>query len=65
MGSGVMIYIPSFTKIGSAIQKLRGRIHRQHGDRISLLLFFFQNKESRIKKEGDKKEQEWSRKKFR
>jgi hypothetical protein len=29
MGSGGMIYIPSFIKIGSAIQKLIGRIHRQ------------------------------------
>jgi hypothetical protein len=40
MGSGVMIYIPSFIKIGLAIQKLIGRIHthRQHRDRISLLL---------------------------
>jgi hypothetical protein len=48
MGSGVMIYIPSFIKIGSAIQKLiDSQKHRQHGDRISLLLFF-QNKESRL-----------------
>jgi hypothetical protein len=39
IGSGVMIYIPSFIKIGSGIQKLIGGIHthRQHGDRISLL----------------------------
>jgi hypothetical protein len=28
MGSGAMIYIPSFRKIGSGIQKLIGRIHR-------------------------------------
>jgi hypothetical protein len=51
MGSGAMIYIPSFTKIGSAIQKFMGRdtqIHRQDGDSISLCLFF-QNKESRLK----------------
>jgi hypothetical protein len=45
MGSGAMIYIPSFIKIGSGIQKLSGggggiRRHRQHGDIISLLLFF-------------------------
>jgi hypothetical protein len=40
MSSGAMIYIPSFIKIGSAIQKLIGRIHRQHGDCISLLSFF-------------------------
>jgi hypothetical protein len=32
MGSGAMIYIPSFVKIGSAIQKLTGGIHR-HTDR--------------------------------
>jgi hypothetical protein len=33
-----MIYIPSFIKFGSGIQKLIGRIHRQERDRISLLL---------------------------
>jgi hypothetical protein len=38
-----MIYISSFIKIGSGIQKLMGREHRQHGDRISLL------QESRLK----------------
>jgi hypothetical protein len=37
MGSDAMIYIPSFIKIGSAIQKL---IHREHGDRIGLFSFF-------------------------
>jgi hypothetical protein len=40
MSSGAMIFIPSFIKIGSTIQKLIGGIHRQHGVRISLLLFF-------------------------
>jgi hypothetical protein len=43
MGSGSMIYIPSFIKIGSGIQKLIGKAtktHRQHGDIISLLSFF-------------------------
>jgi hypothetical protein len=51
MGSGAMINIPCFIKIGSVIQKLIGRdtkSHREHGDRISLLLYF-QNKESRLK----------------
>jgi hypothetical protein len=48
MGSGAMVYIPSFINIGSAIQKLTGGIPREHGDRISLLSFF-QNKESRLK----------------
>jgi hypothetical protein len=50
MGSGAVIYIPSFIKIGSAIQKLIGAIHRHtgDGDRISLLLFF-QNRESTLK----------------
>jgi hypothetical protein len=47
MGSDTMIYIPSFIKIGSGIQKLMG-IHRQDGDHISLLSFF-QSKESRLK----------------
>jgi hypothetical protein len=29
MGSGAMMYIPSFIKIGSGIQKLIGVIHSQ------------------------------------
>jgi hypothetical protein len=40
MGSGAMIYIPSFIKIGSGIQNLIGgdsQTHKQHGDCISLL----------------------------
>jgi hypothetical protein len=37
MGSVAMIYTPSFMKIGSGIRKLIGGIHRQDGDRISLL----------------------------
>jgi hypothetical protein len=42
MGSDAVIYIPSFLKTGSGIQKLMGGgIHRQtpkqHGDFISLL----------------------------
>jgi hypothetical protein len=43
MGSGAMIYIPSFITIGSGIQRLVGgdtQTQRQHGDLISLLLFF-------------------------
>jgi hypothetical protein len=50
MGSGAMIYIPSFIKIGSVIQKLTGgdsQTHRQHGNRISLLSFFL-IKENRL-----------------
>jgi Uri superfamily endonuclease len=43
MGSGAVIYVPSFIKIGSGIQKLIGRIHRhthrQQRDLISLLYF--------------------------
>jgi hypothetical protein len=53
MGSGAMICIPGFLKIGSGIRKLMEgestQTHRQHGDRISLLLFF-QNKGSGLKK---------------
>jgi hypothetical protein len=37
MGSGGMIYIPSFIKINSGIQMLVGGIDRQHGDHIGLL----------------------------
>jgi hypothetical protein len=54
MGSGAMIYIPSFIKTGSGIQKLiRGWGGAQDGDRISLLLFC-QNKESRLRNEAYK-----------
>jgi hypothetical protein len=50
MGSGAVIHVPSFIKIGSGIETLTagGGMHRQHGDRISLFLLF-QNKESRLK----------------
>jgi hypothetical protein len=43
IGSGAMIYIPSFIKIGAGIQKLLKGIQRQAEDRISLRSFFFQN----------------------
>jgi hypothetical protein len=55
MGSGTMLHIPSFIKIGSVIQKLMEggeltdtQTHSQYGDLISILLFF-RNKESRLK----------------
>jgi hypothetical protein len=45
MGSDALIYMPGLIRIGSDSQKLIGwDIQTQHGDRISLLLFF-QNKE--------------------
>jgi hypothetical protein len=44
MGSGAVIYVPRFIKIGSDTQKLIGGIHRhthrQQRDLISLLYFF-------------------------
>jgi hypothetical protein len=43
MSLDAAIYVPSFIKFGSGIQKLIGRdsqAHRQHGDRISLFTFF-------------------------
>jgi hypothetical protein len=49
MGSGAMIYISSFIKICSGIQKLTGEIHR-HTDSIDYFHFLiFLNKESRLK----------------
>jgi hypothetical protein len=39
MGSGAVIYVPSFIQIGSGIQKLIGgdtQTHRQPGDAVSL-----------------------------
>jgi hypothetical protein len=35
MGSGAMIYIPSFINIGSGIQKLRGGVQR-HTDSMMI-----------------------------
>jgi hypothetical protein len=46
MGSGAMIYIPSFIKICSGIQKLIGGIHRHSMVISQAYLLFFQNKES-------------------
>jgi hypothetical protein len=44
MGSGAVIYVPGFIKIGSGVQKLIWRIHRhthtEQRDLISLLYFF-------------------------
>jgi hypothetical protein len=60
MGSGALIYVPSFIKIGSVIQKLI-RAHRQtHTDNnvISWPALFFQNKGSRLKM--DLREIGWS-----
>jgi hypothetical protein len=52
MGSDAMMYIPSFTKIGSGIQRLIAGIHRQYGVLISLLLFF-QKMQSGLTKTDD------------
>jgi hypothetical protein len=53
VGSGAVIYVPSFIKIDSGIQKLIGRDSktRRDTDLISLFLFF-RNKESMLKQEG-------------
>jgi hypothetical protein len=50
MGSGGMLYVPRFIKIGSGIQNLLAGINIQtHSKVISLsMLLFFVNKESRI-----------------
>jgi hypothetical protein len=50
MGSGAMIYLPNFIKIGPGIQKLivgDSQTHREHGDLIGLIIFV-QNKENRL-----------------
>jgi predicted AlkP superfamily phosphohydrolase/phosphomutase len=61
MGSGAMIYIPSFIRAGSDIQKLLGDTHtygyRQQGGLTSLLLFF-QNKENGLKMNIKERESE-------
>jgi hypothetical protein len=52
MGSGAMIYIPSFIKIGAGIPKLlvEGDTYTDTHQGDMLLLLFFQNKESRLRK---------------
>jgi hypothetical protein len=40
MGLVAMMYIPSFIKIGSGIQKLTGGIHR-HTDRLEIAKAYF------------------------
>jgi hypothetical protein len=52
IGSCTVIYIASFIRIGSDIQKLIGRdsqTHRQHAHCISLPSFFSQNMKSTLK----------------
>jgi hypothetical protein len=57
MGSGAVIYVPNFIKIGSGVQKLMGRIHThthtQTHTRTAMWphkpTLFVQNKESRLK----------------
>jgi hypothetical protein len=39
MGPSAMIYVPSFIKIGSAVQKLTGGIHRH--TEIAYAYFYF------------------------
>jgi hypothetical protein len=47
MGSGAMIYVPSFIKTGSGIRKLTGgdsQAHRAHGHLIAYFYFYKQGK---------------------
>jgi hypothetical protein len=41
MGSGAMMYIPRFIKIGSAIQKLIVGIHRHTDNEVIALAYFY------------------------
>jgi hypothetical protein len=56
MSSGAVIYVPSFIKIGSSIDKLTAGIHRQTQTHTQIATWshkhtlFFQNRESRLKK---------------
>jgi hypothetical protein len=51
VGSGAVIYILSYIKINSGAEKLIGRYIDTHGHQRDLisLLYFFRNKDSRIK----------------
>jgi hypothetical protein len=57
MVSSVMIYIPSFVKIGSAIQKLVGEecTDTQTARASHSLLLFFKKKESNPKRKEEEK----------
>jgi hypothetical protein len=48
MGTDAMMYIPSFMKNWLRHSKVDTPTHRREGELI-ILLFFFQNKESRLK----------------
>jgi hypothetical protein len=48
MGSSATIYVPSFIKAGSGIQKLIVGIHRHTDGKVISL--YFQNMKSRLKK---------------
>jgi hypothetical protein len=51
-GSGAMIYIPSFIKIGSAIQKLLGgNTYRHAVSKVSSQAYFYFYKISKTRKE--------------
>jgi hypothetical protein len=54
MGSGAVIYVPSFVKIGSGVQKLIGgdthtHTHPRGQQRDPISLLYFLNKESTLK----------------
>jgi hypothetical protein len=48
MGSDSVIYVPSFIKISSVVQKLIGGIHTETATGSHKPTLFFQNKESRL-----------------
>jgi hypothetical protein len=52
MGSGVMIHIPSFIKIGLPIQLLMRGTHTQSARRPRRPTFIFQDNECRLKRNG-------------
>jgi hypothetical protein len=44
MGSGAVVYVPSFINIGSGVQKLTGGIHRhthRHGQQRNLITLLY------------------------
>jgi hypothetical protein len=52
MGSGAVIYVPSFIKFGSGVQRLIGgdtHTHTRTATRSHKATLFFQNEESRLK----------------
>jgi hypothetical protein len=60
MGSGAMIYIPSFIKISSSIQNFIEEDSQTHNGELINLILFFQNKGSCLKRRVRNYKKDWN-----